>query len=185
MRPTSMMRARCYARAFLNVFYPTIERTYLNKIRALHAFFCTYRRALSIILFESLAGVDKLKSAHMVFDYFKLGNPEERLLKSLITAQDITLLPQILESIVIVGYERLNILQCYIESSHELSKEQQGSIIGLMEHLTKMTLDSTFEINPDLICGIAMISKNFAWEKSIARRIKTVENHIRLKGCLK
>jgi F0F1-type ATP synthase delta subunit len=181
--------ARRYAQAFLSVYGEQITAHACERLLLFKSFLVANRALIYLFTIPSIDQKTKERGLSFLAEKFELPPSFYSLMVLLLLSRRISLLPQVLCSLVVL-YKRENGIQSFsIHSSHELS---QQDLEQLRDFLTQQIADKqaayreinheknievacSYKQDKNLIAGIRMQSETYLWEHSIAQQLRAIE----------
>jgi len=175
----SVMIAKKYSEAFLNVFAQTISPDDFEQLCMLGEFLNTHKRALFFLGLPHISLADKIRSVVSVIERFKLPGSLSKLFTLLIEDGRSMLMGEVMKQ-VCEGYRLRNNIQSFsITSSHALTKDELNAIKTSLEHATNSKAIYSYKIDRKLIAGLRMQSSTMLWEFSIEKQLNDLAKAIR------
>lgn len=183
MYKLNLVRAKNYALAFLNVYYPEeIPVRLIDGLNQASLFLSQERSFFTLLCSSAVSLADRDRILEMFLKKFSLPDQILILLKFIADRGEALIVRPIFDQIVREGGHRRGEEMCSISSSHELSEDERNRILGLLSRAVGRTLVSRFSIDPTLLCGVKAKGETFVWEKSIARRLMLMDRAVERGG---
>jgi F-type H+-transporting ATPase subunit delta len=168
--------AHNYARAYLNCFGNQFSQNDYNACLKAGAFLKEHKQILTLLTIPILSKKECAQALEKLLARFDLPKSINRLFEVLIGRKQLDLLPEILEELLITYQDRNNIMLFTIESSKELTEEQEKIFATYLAKHAKKHILYTNRINPSLIAGIRMFSPTLLWDYSVARQLRDIKS---------
>ena len=176
--------SRTYACAFLNVYGKSLTYGDIEKIKVLLNFFKSNKNFYIALSLPSIAQATKEHAIKLIVSNFSLPSSLGILMTTLIKECLIQYADQILAAICDEYERRHKIINFLVESSHALSDTQQIALSEFIKKLYPNTTQLQFAIDPSLIVGIRIESRNLLWERSIRKKLLHMRQIVTTKGAL-
>jgi ATP synthase F1 delta subunit len=173
--PVNNNIAKKYAYAFVSVFPQAINFNDIKKIDAAQNFLQTHKRTL---FFLQLPQFDQERRKSMVADlisYFSLAHDLATIILLLLEHNRSFYIPKVLIWITQLYKDRVNTMDFFIQSAHEINQEQIESIKKFLGHLTNKKIIGIPSIDTSLIAGLRLQSNEYLWEYSVRKQIKALQ----------
>ena len=163
-----------YARAFLNVFADVISPQILSSADAFCNYLKEHRRIVFMLKLSVLDDQIKVRGLYELCKRFGLGEPFKRLINLLQVDHRLPLLPDVVCLLEELYMERKQIHPFIIRSSAELGTEERTSLEKFLAQRLPGTILCSYRTDERLIAGIRAQSPTHLWERSIARKLKSL-----------
>lgn len=170
----TMVIARKYAKAFINVFLDTLTQEDHDNIVQAAEFLRTHKRVLFYLHLPAIEHGVKEEGIKKLVDRFSLPVAVQKLLSLLLAHNRVLLIPDVLEAVTELYKERKEILAFVINTSHELPAERITEIKQFLAHLTGKAIIYTYKVDTELIAGVRLQSATILWEYSIRKQLHTI-----------
>lgn len=163
--------SRKYAQALMNYYHwETKEEQWIERCNAVADFLYRHRRQLVLA---------PIYFYRTLFDRVGLNDmPIEIILQLLEKHRRTFLLSSVLYSVVNLYKKYHAIETCVISSAVELTDEQRGQIKLFLERMSGKKLNCFYKNDNSLIAGIRAQGESFAFEDSIAQKLKKLRHLI-------
>jgi len=166
-----------YALAYLKAYKDEICYETIKRIPILISLLKKYPSFIACLTKTSLAHDEKQKIIDTLTSLAQVNQSINILIDLLIKHKRLNSLISVLQSIIQSYNEKNNIVPVTIETSHKLNDEEKENIIIFIKKITQSNLlRPLFIINPSLISGIRIVSKNLLWEQSIDKVLKNIKH---------
>ncbi len=167
-----------YTRAFLQIYKEHLQPVDLEALSAF-AYFLKHHHTLAFFAHHAIVEHEKQVVLYIKAFSYKAphARPEliqavEQLITILADHERLSFLPGIISLIVlrffnVIGYQHATII-----TADAVTVDQQKEIIESFKALTGKKIDAEFEVDPQLIAGMKIISQDYLWESTFAQKIK-------------
>ena len=172
----SIILARRYARAYLELFFDTIPvASYKAFERAADLF--VKKPRLGFLLDLGVIDRDlKIKEVDRIAQLCGLPTSCEKLVVLVVDHKRGSLLGEIFAQIADLYKHRAKIDDCYVTSSISLSDKEKKEVESGFEQQTGVTLNFEYSVDPSLIAGMRCQTTALLWEDSVDQRLRRLEN---------
>jgi F0F1-type ATP synthase delta subunit len=191
-RELSSSLARRYAQAFLSIYREELTAHACERLLFFKQFLVTNSALIYLFTIPSIDAKTKEQGLGFLAQKFELPTSFYSLMVLLLVSRRISLLPQVLCSLVAL-YKKENGIQAFtIHSSHVLSERD---LEQLRDFLTQQIRDKqedardhhnipgknnikvvcSYKQDKNLIAGIRMQSQTYLWEHSIEQQLREIE----------
>lgn len=174
MKYQEALIAKKYAKAFLNLFIDEISLKDYQRIVALRQFLKDRREVLTFLGLTQLEPLKKCAAFDFLIDKFKLPVSLKRLITILVEDKREYLFPTVLYYIELIYRQRKKILAFMVKSSASLDAVTLRIIEKFLERKTGQRILTEQIVDKSLIAGIRLISNQYLWEYSIAKRLRAL-----------
>jgi len=204
-REISSMLARRYAQAFLSVYGEQVTAQTGENLVRFKQFLVANRALIYLFTIPSIDQKTKERGLGFLAEKFELPRSFYSLMVLLLFSRRISLLPQVLYSVVALYKKEHGIQSFAIHSSHALSgpeldqlrdflteqianKQSANQGADLVTNIGEKNNSGhdnkeqknihvvcSYKQDKDLIAGIRMQSETYLWEHSIARQLRAIE----------
>ena len=178
MRMRIDLISKKYATAFLNLYFEQINDQTIETLFQLGKFLSNNKLLYVYLRVPTISHLIKQKVLNKIAQSLNLSEPIIKVMFVLLEQGRIEILDKVIDQIVFMYRRRKNIRLFFIQSSHPLAKEEEDKIINFVKYVSKGDIITKFEVNEKLICGLGIRSKNFLWERSIAKKFRDVKQSI-------
>jgi F-type H+-transporting ATPase subunit delta len=174
MKHQEAVIAKKYAKAFLNLFIDEISLKDYQHIVELEQFLKDRREVLTFLGLSQIEPSKKCAALDSLIDKFKLPTSLKRLITILVDDKREYLFPMVLYYIELIYRQRKKILAFTVKSSASLDADALRTIEKFLAHSTGQQILTDQIVDKSLIAGIRLISNQYLWEYSIAKRLRTL-----------
>jgi len=174
MKHQEALIAKKYAKAFLNLFIDEISLKDYQRIVELRQFLKDRREVLTFLGLPQLEPSKKCAVLDYLIDKFNLLTSLKRLITILVDDKREYLFPMVLYYIVLIYRQRKKILAFTVKSSALLDAATLCIIEKFLERSTGQRILTEQIVDKSLIAGVRLISDQYLWEYSIAKRLRTL-----------
>ena len=168
--------AKKYAKAFFNVFAPSLSDEDFITICQLGDFFEHNKNLLYFLSWHSIAQTEKVAALLHAFEYFNLkGKPYKALITLLSKHKRTFLIKDVLIQLCILYEESRNIGSFAITSSHKMSPEEMQYIEEYLANHSGQDIMYTYSVDKNLIAGVRAQSDTLLFEYSIRKRLAQIK----------
>lgn len=172
-----------YARAFLFIYKHNLQPVDLKALSAF-AYFLKHHHTLAFFAHYAIVEGEKQVAAYVkAFLYTApyarpdLVQAMEQLLAILADHQRLSFLPNILALIVLRFFNVIGYQHATIVTAHAVTEIQQKEIIESFQALTGKKVDAEFEVDPEIIAGMRIVSQDYLWESTLSAKIKALVHY--------
>jgi F0F1-type ATP synthase delta subunit len=167
-----------YTRAFLQTYKDQLQPVDLE---ALSAFDYFLKHHHTLAFFAQYDVIERENQVLLYMKAFSVKAPEarselvqalNRLITILAEHDRLTFLPGIISLIVLRFFNVIGYQHATISTAIPVSLAEKQEIIENFKILTGKKIDAEFEVDPDLIAGIKIVSQDYIWESTLAQKIK-------------
>jgi F0F1-type ATP synthase delta subunit len=169
-----------YTRAFLQIYKEQLQPVDLEALSAF-AYFLKHHHTLAFFAHHSIIEPEKQVALYIKAFSCKAprARPEliravEQLITILISHDRLVLLPAIIALIVLRFFKVIGYQHASITTAIAVTDAQKKDIIESFRALTDKKIDAEFEIDPQLIAGVKIVSQDYLWESTLAQKIKAL-----------
>lgn len=159
MNKNGMIIAVRYAKAWLACYSMQLQAQDIPKLYAL---------AQVLVQQGNGSSTQQLASALQEFSCSSL---LEKMVALLQADKRLFLLPLVLRAIADYALCTKNISYMTLESSHPLTKQERDKVADWAAQQIHTTIIYQYNVNPQLMAGIAMYSNTYAWERSVRKAL--------------
>lgn len=174
MKERDFIRARMYAKAFLNVWPDAINPQLLERLTDFAKVLHKERRLFFILSLPHLGRDIKAEQVKQFCERLGLPWQFERLVNLLLADQRIFLLPEIVTYICQLYARQHNIVRVKIKSSVPLKKEECEILTQFLGRCTGSAVQYQAYVDSSLIAGIRIESDRVLWEHSAQQQLRSV-----------
>jgi ATP synthase F1 delta subunit len=173
-----------YTRAILRII-PSEQIVHQSeKLHSIRSFFVAHKILFLSLQLSIVTSHKRQKFFDILQHAYEFDTVYSNLLSDLVEKNRISLFGDILGSLVEKAHEQQGIWHVKVISSHELSGEQRLKVIHFAQRHITGQIKATFVVNQALISGVRIISSRYLWERSIAKKLRMVEQEIKVQGVL-
>jgi F-type H+-transporting ATPase subunit delta len=169
-----MIVAKRYAQAFLHVYTTSINQQCIEKIEAFSASLYRKKETLAYLKIALIDSALKCSLLSKAAQEYQLGELLDPLFMLLAKAKRLEIIPSVLRFLCNEYYKKENILFFSIESSQQLTADQQSALEAFLRRKTKSSIRTTYSLCPELIAGIRIQSSNYLWEDSLNKKLRAI-----------
>lgn len=174
--------ARRYARAFVHVFGSDVDMDECVLIKSAAEYLHTHRAILHFFLFVQITEAERMRMINTMLKYLHLQPVFGRLLALLIEHKRISLLPEILDSIVYYFYDTHALVPLCVTSCPTLDSHEQEIMRIFLRRLVGSNVSCSFFTNASLIAGVRVQGLGLLWERSIIGRLNAARRDLYAHG---
>ncbi len=167
-----------YALAFLNLHFDDIDNVVIDNILRVISFLKRNKTFYISLRIPSISNTVKQDALVKMADSFKLSQGLKRVFLLLLQDKRIEILDKVLFEIIVCYREKKDIKLFKVSTSHKLDDAEKDRILSFVEHVAKSEVLTKFIVDEKLICGFRIQSKNFLWERSMAKQLRDVKRSI-------
>lgn len=166
-----------YAKAFLNIYYHTMDFATVINIDKLINFLKSNQKDLFYIqLFDNKSKLFK-DAFYKLLANFDLHQSFQKLIDLLIQNHRLFLIINLFEAIAREYRDRSNYSRFTIETAQELTEADLNKLKLFLERKTKTEVYYYTKTNPHLIAGVKMYSDDYNWEHSVLQKLKKLDSY--------
>lgn len=167
--------AKKYAKAFMAVFPKACTFADIGKITKAQQFLRKHKQTL---LFLQLPQFDQKRKKSMVLDligYFSLPHELSSLILLLLSHNRSFDIPEVLSCITELYLEQNNSIEFSLKSTQHLNDKQVETIKNFIRKSLNKNIIAIQAVDPSLIAGLRLQSKDYLWEYSVRKHIKSLQ----------
>lgn len=166
-----------YAKAFLNIYYYTMDLATVINLDKLISFLKENQKDLFYIqLFDNKSPMFK-DAFYKLLERFDLHQGFQKLIDLLIQNHRLFLIINLFEAIAREYRYRSKYSKFNIEAAQELKETDLNKLKLFLERKTKTTVYYYTKTNPRLIAGVKMYSDDYKWEHSVLQKLKKLDSY--------
>lgn len=171
--------ARKYANAFLNLYFDALNEKHVAGLDNFYSFLLLNPGVLHYLNLPGLTEIVWQDFLSRLYVQFALPDQLVKLMKVLLDARLIVLLPIVIQCLLREFWKRKHVIHFFIRSSHSLNSDEKDRVIAFLTNKTGAALVvAQFDVDASLICGIVMKSDTYIFEHSVARELKIFEESL-------
>lgn len=163
-----------YANAFYELFSNDLSESQISLLDEFSDLLSEHKNILMYMKLGLIEANESMAELKLLFKNYRLSENFNRLIDLLFKDNRITLLPEILKSIVDLYNKDHNIMVTVLESSQELTDSQKNIFKDFFARVTEKNIKLKEIINKDLIAGVKLYSTTKAWEFNVLRQIESL-----------
>jgi len=169
-----------YTRAFLLIYKADLQPVDLEALSAF-AYFLKHHHTLAFFAHHAIIEHEKQVALYVkAFLYTApharpdLVQAVEQLITILADHERLSFLPGIIALIVLRFFNVIGYQHATITTAIAVTDVQQKEIIESFTALTGKKVDAEFEVDPELIAGVRIVSQDYLWESTLSAKIKAL-----------
>lgn len=183
-RSSSVVLARRYAQAYLNVYEHELTDSVRENIKALRDFLGLNSRIVFFLMVPSIAEEVKVRGIAFLGEKFELPKGLQKSMHILLQSKRACLLGRFFDFIDILYQKKYGRVSFVVSSSHEIASQDKEILQNFLKKLVSLEkcadradydILCTYKIDKKLIAGIRMQSNTHVWEHSIAKQLRSVQ----------
>lgn len=163
-----------YAQALLNSVFKSITYEQIKQIKNAVDVLRSKKRALAYLAVSHYESQDIQALLGKFLSKFNIDDAIKPLLSILAKHKRLSLLPDVLDALVVLYKQKHNICSCIVSSAHALTDEQKERLTLLAERLFCKHAEMQFLVDESLIAGIKIKSNSRVWEYSVAKQLRAI-----------
>ncbi len=182
MKNVSLVRK--YALAFTNYFGQPLSDQQRKNVQECSVFFVAHEEFSRALELPGRGKQEKEIALNALCDKFNLDEKFKDLCASLVMKSRISLLPSILQKILVTDYDVKGMEEFVITSSHEIDSSAQEKIKNFIASNAPTTPLCSFRVDPAILSGIRIQSQTRLWERSIEKELRTIYVNLTNQGMI-
>ncbi|MBU1007954.1 ATP synthase F1 subunit delta [Candidatus Dependentiae bacterium] len=167
-----------YAVAFLNVNLEKFTPAYIEGITSFASFISTNKLFQATLDIPSLPFKTKKFIVERTLENQNQPPSISKLVFLLLKDKRIDILSAVLKQIVFLYKRRENKYHFTVTTSHELTNQEQQAVTNFIKKQIPNHITTEFIIDTTLISGIRIEGDDYKWERSIAKKLHSIEQKI-------
>ncbi len=172
-----------YARAFLQSYKSQLQPVDLEPLSDF-VYFLKHHQTLAF--FAHRASTQDEKKVALYMKIFAYRSPQARpdlikavqkLIAILADHGRLPLASGIIDLIVLRFFGVIGYQHATISTAIPVTETQQKDILESFKVLTGKKIDAKFEVDPELIAGMRIISQDYLWDSTLAQKIKALAHY--------
>jgi len=167
-----------YATAFLNACKKEKRSVHVEIISTFENFVTANKVFQATLDLPSLSIDKKHETIEFVSKKLQLSPCLKRLTFLLLNHKRIYLLDEILRTILLLQTQQKQKHHFNVYTSHKISETEKNKIINFIKKTVSNDVTASFDIDITLISGLKIKGDTFLWERSIAKKLRDIEQKI-------
>lgn len=173
-KANDLLVAKKYAQSFMRVSGERINFTDISKIESAQLFLSRHK---NILFFLQLNQFDTLEKDAVVADfigYFSLPQCLSNLLLLVIEHNRSSFIPTIFSFIIELYRAKHKVVHFAVTSYPEINSDKQQQVKCFLANELHCSVTCSFEVDKNLIAGIAARSVDYMWEYSVRKKLQAL-----------
>jgi|SaaInlStandDraft_4_1057021.scaffolds.fasta_scaffold19948_2 F-type H+-transporting ATPase subunit delta len=166
--------AKKYAIAFLNLFEKKLTIGCLKSFESFSRFLDANKLFSATLSIPSISLKNKIATLEIICTKQNINPLITKIIILLLRNKRIEILDKVIKSILFFHKKRLQVQKFIISTSHTLDEKEKEEISFFIKRTINDTVKTTFIIDKHLISGVRIKSDGLLWERSIAKRLRSI-----------